>query len=65
MTFEQAIGRVFEFRTHTGDRRRFYVCRRMLNKQYPVVIDLETSTEVPVYGLYISYIPRDWKEILP
>jgi hypothetical protein len=70
LTFEQAIGRVFEFRSPSEGRKRFYVVR---GKTYRIdkfincarIIDLETSTEVITLSALDAHIPAGWKEILP
>ena len=70
MTFEEAVGRIFDFKG-----KKFYVVRPinttfmngLWQSMYsrPVVVDLETSTQIIIYSGLVDLIPPEWKEILP
>lgn len=61
MTFAEAVGRIFDFKG-----KKFYVVAQALGRTRVSVIDLETSTEVPIYyNHFNNHIPMEWKEILP
>ena len=60
MTFEEAIGRIFDFKG-----KRFYVVSQ-LNGVRVRVVDLNTHTEVLIFRDYfVDSVPKEWKEIIP
>ena len=74
MTFDEAVGRVFEFLAKSGNGlvlKRYLVVRShrwafQSSVHIALVINLDTYTEVVMWDARLTtLIPDDWKEILP